>query len=310
MPESTSPVRAIFIVSDATGETAEKVVRAALLQFDLEEQASEHPSAIRPHLPAGMPVDAIALRVFPHLRHEHDIDTVVAEARAAQALLVSTLVRTEERELLYQKCRNSGVQCVDLLGALLSSLAGFFGAEPRGVPGLLHSVSSSYFRRMEAIEFTVHADDGRDPESLPRADVVLVGVSRTSKTPLSIYLAQKGYKVANVPIVLDVPPPERLFEVVPHRVFALTIQPEALLSIRRQRLLRMHMDCIPDMSYGQRDYISREIHYARTLFAAHPDWTVVDITGKAIEETAADILRSLALRGGGVRDGAIAESSR
>lgn len=277
MADSAAPVRAIYIVSDATGETAEKVVRAALLQFDLGDQL-------------------IDLRMFPHLRHEHDIDTVVAEARAAHALLVSTLVRTEERELLYQKCTAGGVQCVDLLGALLGSLAGFFGAQPRGVPGLLHTVSGVYFRRMEAIEFTVHGDDGRDPDCLPRADVVLVGVSRTSKTPLSIYLAQKGYKVANVPIVLDVPPPQQLSEVDPHRVFALTIQPEALLSIRRQRLMRLHMDLMPDMSYGQRDHILREIHFARALYARHADWTVVDITGKAIEETAADILRSLTSR--------------
>ena len=129
-------------------------------------------------------------------------------------------------------------------------------------------------------------------QSLLRADIVLVGVSRTSKTPLSIYLAQKGFKVANVPVVLDVPPPAELDQVPAERVFALTIQPEALLSIRRQRLLRLHMDLVPDMSYGQREHILREIYFARSLFAAHPAWTVVDITGKAIEETAADILRA------------------
>ena len=280
MPDSQTPVRAIFIASDATGETAEKVVRAALLQFDLGEELH----------------DRIELRVFPNLRHEHDLDTVVAEARAAQALLVSTLVRTEERELLHRKCQDGEVQCVDLLGSLLGSLAIFFGVKPRGTPGLMHAITGGYFQRMEAIEFTVHADDGKDPDVLPRADVVLIGVSRTSKTPLSIYLAQKGYKVANVPIVLDVPPPEQLFAVPPHRVFALTIQPEALLSIRRQRLMRLHMDMVPDMSYGQRDHILREIHYARALYSAHPDWTVVDITGKAIEETTADILRCLTAR--------------
>jgi regulator of PEP synthase PpsR (kinase-PPPase family) len=268
-----SPPRAIFVVSDATGETAEKVVRAALSQFEIAE------------------VD-IDLRVFPHLRHEHDVDTVVREAQTAHALLVSTLVRTEERELLFQRCREHSVPCVDLLGSLLGSLAGFFGVQPRGIPGLLHAVSTGYFRRMEAIEFTVHSDDGREPDALLRADLVLVGVSRTSKTPLSIYLAQKGLKVANVPVVLDVPPPPQLAEVAPERVFALTIQPEALLAIRRQRLLRLHMDLLPDMSYGQREHILREIYFARSLFASHPGWTVVDITGKAIEETAADILRA------------------
>ena len=272
--------RSIFVVSDATGETAERVVRAALRQFDLGE----------------LPID---LRVFPHLRHEHDVDTVVAEAKAAEALLVSTLVRAEERSLLHKKCDERGVQCVDLIGSLLGRLASYFSVQPRGIPGLLHTVSDEYYQRMEAIEFTVQSDDGRDPQSLQRADLVLVGISRTSKTPLSIYLAQKGYKVANVPLVLDLPPPPELFELQGRhrdgqdapstRVFALTIQPDALLQIRRERLLRLHMT--PDTSYGQRDYILREIYAARALYSAHPEWPVIDITGKAIEETAADILR-------------------
>lgn len=272
--------RSIFVVSDATGETAERVVRAALRQFDLGE----------------LPID---LRVFPHLRHEHDVDTVVAEARAVGALLVSTLVRAEERSLLHKKCDERGVQCVDLIGSLLGRLASYFSVQPRGIPGLLHTVSDEYYQRMEAIEFTVQSDDGRDPQSLQRADLVLVGISRTSKTPLSIYLAQKGYKVANVPLVLDLPPPPELFELQHRhrdgqdapatRVFALTIQPDALLQIRRERLLRLHMT--PDTSYGQRDYILREIYAARALYSAHPEWPVIDITGKAIEETAADILR-------------------
>jgi len=272
--------RSIFVVSDATGETAERVVRAALRQFDLGE----------------LPID---LRVFPHLRHEHDVDTVVAEARAVGALLVSTLVRAEERSLLHKKCDERGVQCVDLIGSLLGRLASYFSVQPRGIPGLLHTVSDEYYQRMEAIEFTVQSDDGRDPQSLQRADLVLVGISRTSKTPLSIYLAQKGYKVANVPLVLDLPPPPELFELQGRhrdgqdapatRVFALTIQPDALLQIRRERLLRLHMT--PDTSYGQRDYILREIYAARALYSAHPEWPVIDITGKAIEETAADILR-------------------
>lgn len=277
MRDIRGPVRAIFIVSDATGETAEKMVRAALLQF---EQYAH----------------GIELRVIPHLRHEHDVDSVIAEARAAQALVVSTLVRAPERELLRTKCDASGVQCVDLIGTLLGTLASFFGVEPRGVPGLLHAVSDSYYQRMEAIEFTVHSDDGRNPEVLIRADLVLCGVSRTSKTPLSIFLAQKGYRVANVPLVLDLPPPSELYDVPPERVFALTIQPDALLQIRRERLARLRMT--PDTSYGQRDYILREIYAARDLYTRHPEWPVIDITGKAIEETAADILRIYHQRSG------------
>jgi hypothetical protein len=266
--EGRRPVRAIYVVSDATGETAEKVVRAALHQFDLQP---------------------IELRTCPLIRRPSDMDQVIASAVAEHALIVSTLVRGEERELLRKKCEARSVPHVDLLGTLLGTLAGVFGVEPRGQPGLLHAVSDSYYRRMEAIEFTVRSDDGRDPESLARADLVLVGISRTSKTPLSIFLAQKGYKVANVPLVLDLPPPPELFELPPGRVFALTIQPDALLQIRRERVLRLRMT--PDTSYGQRDYVLRETYYSRDLFARYPEWPVIDITGKAIEETAADILR-------------------
>jgi len=135
-----------------------------------------------------------------------DLDVVVGNAEREQGLIVSTLVRGEERDALLHKCHARGVLYVDLIGSLLGTMARFLSVQPREVPGLLHTVTDSYFQRMEAIEFTVHGDDGRDPDCLPRADVVLVGVSRTSKTPLSIYLAQKGFKVANVPVVLDVPP--------------------------------------------------------------------------------------------------------
>ena len=263
-------LRTIFIVSDSTGETAEKMVRAALRQFDLHEEATD-------------------LRLVPHLRHELDMDVVVGNAQRSQGLVVSTLVRGEERKVLQTKCEQRGVPYVDLSGSLLGTMACFLSVEPREVPGLLHTVSDSYFRRMEAIEFTVQSDDGRCPENLIKADLVLLGISRTSKTPLSIYLAQKGYRVANVPLVLDLPLPPELDQVPPERVYALTIQPDALLQIRRERLLRIHLAA--DTSYGQRDYILREIYYARDLVRSHPSWTVIDVTGKAIEETAADVLR-------------------
>lgn len=263
------PLRTIFVVSDGTGETAEKMVRAALRQFEL-------------------PDERVKLCVVPHLRHEHDMDVVVGNAQRAAALLVSTLVRGEERKLLQNKCEERGVPYVDLIGSLLGTMARFLSVEPREMPGLLHTVSDSYFRRMEAIEFTVQSDDGRCPQNLLRADIVLIGVSRTSKTPLSIYLAQKGLRVANVPLVVELPLPAELLDVAPHRVFALLIQPDALLQIRQKRLVRLHLTA--DTSYGQRDHILREIHYARDILRAHPGFTAIDVTGKAIEETAADIL--------------------
>lgn len=270
------PLRTIFVLSDATGDTAEKVVRAALRQFDV----------------GAVQVD---VRLYTHLRQIADVAPVVAEAAESGALLVFTVVRPDLREALRGQCETRGVPSVDLIGTLMGAMAGFFGVEPRGVPGLLYTVSDEYYRRMEAIEFTVKSDDGREPGNLPRADLVLVGISRTSKTPLSTYLAQKGIKVANVPLVLDIPPPQELSSVDPDRVFGLTIKPDALLQIRRARLERLKM--APDTSYGQRDHILREIYFARSIFQANPRWPIIDITGKAIEETASDILRIYKQRG-------------
>jgi regulator of PEP synthase PpsR (kinase-PPPase family) len=171
----------------------------------------------------------------------------------------------------------------------MAKLSQYLGARPRGVPGLLHTITDDYFRRIEAVEFTVKNDDGREPRALPRADIVLVGISRTSKTPLSTFLAQKGYRVSNVPLVLDIPPPEELALVDEERVFGLTIRIEELLRIRQTRL--RHLGMPETTSYAQREHIAAELAYAQNIFRQHPTWPVIDITGKAIEETAADILR-------------------
>jgi regulator of PEP synthase PpsR (kinase-PPPase family) len=139
------------------------------------------------------------------------------------------------------------------------------------------------------VEFAVNNDDGAEPRNLPKADLVLVGISRTSKTPLSTYLAQRGIKVANCPLVLGVEPPAELEQVETSKVYGLTIQADALVRIRQARL--SHLGMPTDSSYAMRDHIQREISYAQEIFRNHPDWPVIDVTAKAIEETAADILR-------------------
>lgn len=260
--------RPLFILSDATGETAEKVVRAALLQFN------------------DMPV---AVRVYARVRLEEEMRRIVDKAREKHALVVFTVVSSAHREILSRLCDAAGVDNVDLIGALIAKLGNFLGARPKGVPGLLHTLSDEYFRRIEAVEFTVKNDDGSEPRSLPKADLVLVGVSRTSKTPLSTFLAQKGYKVANVPLVYGIPPPPELFECEDERVFGLSIKVEGLVRIRQQRL--RHLGMADDANYAQREHVAREMAYAQEIFRQHPGWPVIDITGKAIEETAADILR-------------------
>jgi regulator of PEP synthase PpsR (kinase-PPPase family) len=205
------------------------------------------------------------------------------------ALVVFTVVSTAHRELLRRLCDEENVDAVDLIGTLMAKLTSYLGSQPKGVPGLLHTIGDEYFRRIEAVEFTVRNDDGREPRNLPKADLVLVGISRTSKTPLSTFLAQKGLKVANVPLVLGIEPPKELFEIDQERVFGLTIKAEALLQIRQARL--KHLGMPAETSYGTRDHISQEIAYAQSVFRQQPAWPVIDITGKAVEETAADILR-------------------
>jgi regulator of PEP synthase PpsR (kinase-PPPase family) len=260
--------RLVFVISDATGETAEKVVRAALLQF------------------SGVPVQ---IRMYTRVRLEAEMRSIVGRAKQLGALVVFTVVSNAHREILRALCDEEHVDSVDLIGTLMAKLTGFLGEQPRGVPGLLHTVSDEYFRRIEAVEFTVRNDDGKEPRNLPKADLVLVGVSRTSKTPLSTFLAQKGFKVSNVPLVLDIPPPEELFQIDQEKIFGLTIKPDALMQIRQSRL--KHMGMPSETSYGQRDHIEREIAFAQKIFREHPMWPVMEISGKAVEETAADIMR-------------------
>ncbi len=266
-------MKTVVVISDATGETAEKVVRAALLQF------------------TSSPCD---VRVYSRVRLESEVEKIVERAAELHALVVFTVVDGAERELLWKLCDRLNVEAVDLIGGLMAKLSGYLSAQPSGVPGLLHTLGEEYFRRIEAVEFTVKNDDGAEPRNLPRADLVLVGISRTSKTPLSTFLAQKGLKVANVPLVLGVDPPQELEQVQPERCYGLTVQAESLVKIRQARL--EHLGMPPDSSYGMRDHIQREIAYAQEVFRKHPDWPVIDVTAKAIEETAADILRIMKQR--------------
>ena len=259
--------RNVFIVSDATGETAEKAVRAALLQFTIPVQ----------------------LRTYSRVRLDEEVRAIVERAREAKGLVVYTMAHLENRELLRQLCEEKGLESVDLIGALMAKLASFLGSQPTGVPGAQHAVSEEYYRRIEAVEFTVKNDDGREPRNLPKADLVLVGVSRTSKTPLSTFLSQKGLKVANVPLVLGIQPPTELFQIDQHKIFGLHIQLDTLVQIRQARL--KHLGMPADTSYGLRDHVREELSFAQEIFRQHPEWPIVDVTNKAIEETAADILR-------------------
>jgi len=261
-------MKTVMVISDATGETAERMVRAALLQY------------------GDVPVN---VRMYSRVRLEEEMERIVERAAELHALVVFTVVNSQARDLLWRLVERHNVEAVDLIGSRMAKLSTFLSAEPSGVPGLLHTIGEEYFRRIEAVEFTVKNDDGAEPRNLPKADLVLVGISRTSKTPLSTYLAQKGLRVANVPLVLGVDPPPELEQVQESRLYGLMIQPDALVRIRQARL--KHLGMPQDSSYGTREHIEREIEYSRSIFRQHPSWPVIDVTNKAIEETAADILR-------------------
>lgn len=264
----------ILVLSDGTGETAERVVRAGLQQF------SDH---------------VVYVRTQSLITRPEQLATWFRAASHQGAFVVTTLVEPEMRETARRLAEEHDVTHVELLGSLLGELESFLQQAPSNVPGLMHQADDAYFRRIDAVEFTVKADDGKEPRMLREADIILVGVSRTSKTPLSVYLAHKGFKVANVPIVLDRPLPESLPEVDPRRVFALTIDPDTLQSIRRSRLRTMGMGRA--VNYDDFNYILAELEYADRLFRSYREWPVIDVTNKAVEETAAHILSVLHDRG-------------
>ena len=259
----------IDVLSDSTGETAEKVVRAAMLQF--------------PHSGAH-------IRLHTRVRTKEAARPILERAAREGALVVFTVVSPELREFIHASSYELRVEALDLIGSLIGKLTVYLDRQPINMPSGMLPLSDEYFRRIEAVEFAVKNDDGAEPRNLPKADLVLVGISRTSKTPLSTFLAQqKGLRVANVPLVLGVEPPAELEAVDTHKVFGLMIQPDQLAKIRQARLA--HLGMPPDSSYGMREHIQRESGYAQEIFRKHPDWPVIDVTGKAIEETAADILR-------------------
>lgn len=262
--------KSIFVVSDSTGETAERVVRASLLQF---------------------PSHKVRLRLFTRTRDVDAVNELLIKAKEQQAMVVFTLVSPELREHFHRRALELGVDSVDVIGGLIHKVGGFLEAAPINVPTATMPLSEEYFRRVEAIEFAVKSDDGREPRNLRKADLVLTGVSRTSKTPLSTYLAGRGLRVANVPLVMGVPIPPELEEVPPEKVVALTIDIELLLSIRKARMEQLGMNS--DANYGLREHVRTELEHAHDLFRAHPGWLVLNVTGRAIEETATIILEAM-----------------
>jgi len=256
----------IYVVSDSIGETAELVVRAAASQFDN-------------HL--------IDVQKYPYIEDKEAIDEIIASARESKAMIVFTLVIPELKNYMIQQAQVAKVPAIDVMGPLMNELQNTLQTAPTCKPGLVRRLDEEYFRKVDAIEFAVKYDDGRDPRGLLRADVVLIGVSRTSKTPLSMYLANKRLKVANVPLVPEVEPPEELFQLPPERCIGLTINPEQLNSIRTERLKALGLTA--QANYATLDRINEELRYSQKIMD-RLGCPVIDVSNKAVEETANIIL--------------------
>lgn len=258
----------VFVVSDSVGETGEQVVKAAITQF-------------RPNF------DNTLIRKFPHIEDNDHIEKIVEIAKEQSAIVVFTLVEEKMRQFMVNRCKHEQVEWIDLMGPMIHLFEQQIGEQPLEEPGLVHKLDDDYFKKIEAVEFAVKYDDGRDPRGLLLADVVLVGVSRTSKTPLSQYLAHKRYKVANVPLVPEVNPPEELFLVDPKKCFGLVISPEKLNVIRKERLIALGLN--DDAIYAKQSRIEQEIEHFYNV-VERIGCSVIDVTNKAVEETANDII--------------------
>ncbi|MFP7733165.1 pyruvate, water dikinase regulatory protein [Priestia aryabhattai] len=259
----------LYVISDSVGETAELVVKAASSQFNM--------------------TDFVIKRV-PYVEDIATLSEVVSVAKMNNAIIGFTLVKPEMREFLIQEASKNGVEVFDIIGPLIDKIQSSYQLSPRYEPGMARKLDEDYFKKVEAIEFAVKYDDGRDPRGILRADIVLIGVSRTSKTPLSQFLAHKRLKVANVPIVPEVDPPEELFHVSPDKCIGLTISPEKLNDIRKERLKSLGLN--DKAIYANIGRIKEELEFFQGI-VDKIGCEVVDVSNRAVEETAGIILNTI-----------------
>lgn len=271
--DTAASIPTIFTVSDGTGETALSIVRAVRVQF---ENAEVH------------------IERFNKIRTRGVLENILERALEKHATVVATIVDPELRVFLISRALQLGVHVVDVLFPLLETLSKQLGRKPSAIPGLLRQLDESYFRRVWAVEYTVRHDDGMATHDLSEADIVLVGISRTSKTPLSMYLGHKGYKVANIPLVPGAEVPPELLEIDQNKVVGLVIDPDRLAEIRAARIEALGSAPTGDYADGRK--IFEELEWSREIFRRNKRWPVLDVTGKALEENAVEIERIILSR--------------
>jgi regulator of PEP synthase PpsR (kinase-PPPase family) len=263
----------LHLVSDATGETLITVARAAAAQYS-----------------SVLPVE----HMHPLVRSHKQLDRVLTEIENSPGIVLYTLLERELTDRLENTCRNLGLPCLSILGPVLGLFQAYLGGETKPRVGAQHTLNAEYFKRIDALNFTMLHDDGQHVDGLEEADVVLVGVSRTSKTPTSIYLANRGVKTANIPLVPGVTVPPKLETLAQPLVVGLTASPERIVQIRQNRLLGLRAEHDAD-DYVDRQAVAAEIASARKLCGKH-NWPIIDVTRRSIEETAAEIMALLGER--------------
>lgn len=263
----------LHLVSDATGETLITVARAAAAQY-ANVSPVEH--------------------LYPMVRSKKQLDHALAEITDAPGLVLYTLLEEDLIESLENKCRDLGLPCMSVLGPILRLFQSYLGAETILRAGAQHVLNAEYFQRIDALNFTMMHDDGQHVSGLEDADVVLIGVSRTSKTPTSIYLANRGVKTGNVPLVPDVALPPEVERLKRPLVIGLYASPERIVQIRENRLLGLnaHRD---DDQYIDKTAVAKEVAYSRRLCGKH-NWPIIDVTRRSIEETASAVMKLLGER--------------
>lgn len=257
----------IYIISGGAGASGEQVVHTALAQF---------------------PGKQVLVITFPHIRRPEQVDDVIAQAKKNHATVVHTLVEEPLRQYTITRAQENSITALDLIGSLLTHLAQVLGQQPLGHPGLYRRLHKDYFERVSAIEYTMAHDDGKSPQGWPQADMILLGVSRAGKTPLSLYLSVLGWKVANIPVVADIPLPKDIYLVDRRRVIGLYIEAGQLLLHRQQR--QSHLGAPGPTDYTDPQKILEEVEMAKSTFRRN-SFSVIDVTDKPIESGADEAIR-------------------
>ena len=257
----------IYLVGEGTGETITKIARAALAQFHREN---------------------VEVKNFFQVTDERYITRIIKEASVDDALVAFSIVQPDLRDFLIKEADRRGIKAIDVIGNFIIQLSLFLKEKPLEIPGRQYILDEDYFRRIDAINFAVKHDDGKHPGGLKIADIILVGLSRTGKTPLSTYLANQGWKVANMPVHPNMEAPRELLDADQRNIFALLINIESLVKLREARLEQLGLE--PCAKYADPVQVSDEIEWCEKYFKQHPKWRVLDVSNKAIEEVAASIV--------------------